>query len=384
MLETLRQLPSETPGARLQKFHACWNKAPRATQKILRKGFHWTWASDPPPLQLPTFRTHNSAALSVEVKSLLQKQAIYQVPIQPVYLSNIFLVLKSTGGMRLIIDLSKLNKFIEAPYFHMSNHQILAKLLRPPAWVGTIDLQDAYFHIPIRHCLRKYLAFTYDQKLYLFRALPFGLNVAPYIFTRIMKWPLSQLHLRGINAIAYLDDWVIWDTSQASTRISIQTSVRLLQSLGLLVNFQKSQLQPSTSVTWLGVTWFTEEGKWSIPQPKQNRIKVTIERIVASRTITRRRWEALIGMLTFTGQILRQLQPLLQPLLCPQLIASHHRRDVPTVLPKALLLSLKKWLDVDLSTRTLFHHSEETVHLWTDASQVGWGGHTLEREVAGS
>ena len=40
----------------------------------------------------------------------------------------------------------------------MSNHSVLADLLSPPAWITTIDLADAYFHVPIKATLHKYLS----------------------------------------------------------------------------------------------------------------------------------------------------------------------------------------------------------------------------------
>ncbi|KAK3892569.1 hypothetical protein Pcinc_003546 [Petrolisthes cinctipes] len=85
--------------------------------------------------------------LDLKIQLLLLKGAIYEVPYQPCFVSRIFLVPKSKD--HLIIDLSSLNSHILAPYFHMHNHKSLADSLHPPAWMSTIDLQDAYLHVPI-------------------------------------------------------------------------------------------------------------------------------------------------------------------------------------------------------------------------------------------
>ena len=42
-----------------------------------------------------------------------------------------------------------------------------------------IDLPDAYFHVLIHPDSRKYLRFTFENKIYQFRVLPFGLNTVP-------------------------------------------------------------------------------------------------------------------------------------------------------------------------------------------------------------
>ena len=47
-------------------------------------------------------------------------------------------------------------------------------------------------------------------QLYFFHALLFSLNVAPFIFTPVLAWPIQCLRDRGLSLLAYLDDIVIW------------------------------------------------------------------------------------------------------------------------------------------------------------------------------
>ena len=67
------------------------------------------------------------------------------------------------------------------------------------------DLQDAYFHVPIHPSSRKYLRFAFENKVYQFRVLPFGLNTAPQIFTLLGAQVTGYLHRLGILVIPYLD-----------------------------------------------------------------------------------------------------------------------------------------------------------------------------------
>ena len=76
------------------------------------------------------------------------------------------------------------------------------------SFLASIDLSEAYFHVPISRRLQRYLAFSAGGKKYKFRAMPFGLNVAPWMFTRLTKGLLSFLRQRGFQVIAYLDDWL--------------------------------------------------------------------------------------------------------------------------------------------------------------------------------
>ena len=59
--------------------------------------------------------------------------------------------------------------------------------LIPGEWVSSIDLSDAYLHIPIHPSSRKYLRFCYKAQVFQFTSLPFGLATAPQVFTMIVK-----------------------------------------------------------------------------------------------------------------------------------------------------------------------------------------------------
>jgi hypothetical protein len=50
-----------------------------------------------------------------------------------------------------------------------------------------LDLSDAYFHIPISLASRKFLRFVWNNKVYQFLAVSFGLAVAPQVFTRVFQ-----------------------------------------------------------------------------------------------------------------------------------------------------------------------------------------------------
>ncbi|KAK8394233.1 hypothetical protein O3P69_006431 [Scylla paramamosain] len=285
---------SDAPGSRLTIFVDLWRSASRSIFNIIKKGFHWTWQSQAPQLCTPTHLDSTpNPDLSLAVTDLLSKQAIYQVSPQPCFLSRVFLVPKQTGGLHFIINLTQLNKHIHSPCFNISNHSILADMLSPPTWTTSIDLYDAYFHVPVKATLHKYLAFTHDGKLFFFRALPFRLNVAPYIFTRILHYPLSLLHQQGIPILAYIDDWIIWGKSPDLVSHAYTTTTSVLSCLGFLINHKKSQPVPTQDANWLGVQWITDQGLWGIPISKQEELRDLLHRFSVAPTTSRREWERL-------------------------------------------------------------------------------------------
>ena len=367
---------SEKPGARLKAFAQQWTGAPPSTIKIITRGYHWTWSKSPPSLFIPSRRGRSSPELVTEVRKLVSKGAVYPVPWQKALVSPIFLVPKTTGGWRLILDLSSLNKFIHTPKFRMTNHFQLAELMPPPCWMATLDLQDAYLHIPMRQSLHRYLAFTLDKQMFFFRALPFGLSTAPAVFTRVLRWPLSILRYQ-VSLLAYLDDWVVWAPSEEALQHAIELTCLTLRRLGWLLNHSKSHLTPSSDLTWLGVRWLPREGRWGMPQDKVETIISLISSILSSRQASRKQWESLLGKLNFIAQVLRGMQPFLQPLFAPTCLARLVNRDEVVNLPPQLLSHLHPWLDENRLRETpLYYTRQNVLDLWTDASTTGWGGHT--------
>ena len=89
--------------------------------------------------------------------------------------------------MRPVINLKKLNEWVEPQHFKIEGMGTLRELLRVNDWMVKVDLKDAYFTIPILTDHQPYLRFIVGQEHYQFTCLPFGLSCAPWVFTQVMK-----------------------------------------------------------------------------------------------------------------------------------------------------------------------------------------------------
>ncbi|CAC5366749.1 unnamed protein product [Mytilus coruscus] len=67
----------------------------------------------------------------------------------------------------------------------MDSLNIVLNLLQKGDWAISLDLKDAYFHIPIHETHTKYLRFCVNNQCYQFRVLFFGPTPAPRIFTSV-------------------------------------------------------------------------------------------------------------------------------------------------------------------------------------------------------
>ena len=115
------------------------------------------------------------------------------------FYSRLFKVPKSHQRWRPVIDLSRLNTFLLVERFKMKTPKSIRTSLIPGEWVSLIDLSDTYLHIPIHPNSRKYLRFCHKSQVFQFTSLPFGLAMAPQVFTMIVKEVKLMALTRGIR-----------------------------------------------------------------------------------------------------------------------------------------------------------------------------------------
>ena len=82
------------------------------------------------------------------------------IPECPGHYSRIFLVPKKNGKLRLIIDLSVLNHFVYTQAFKMETQRKVKDAVQLNDLAFSLDLTDAYLHIPIHQRSGKFLRFT--------------------------------------------------------------------------------------------------------------------------------------------------------------------------------------------------------------------------------
>ena len=158
---------------------------------IVRDGYRLDLLSHPPlvtvPIPMNLFRdTEHSRSLRREIMTLLDKRAIKELDphsLSPGFYSRIFLVPKTDGSYRPVLDLKSLNQFVQNEKFKMTTPRTVTNAIHKGDWAASIDLKDAYFHIPIhvrsRRLVRFAVATNDGLRVFQFRALPFGLTCAP-------------------------------------------------------------------------------------------------------------------------------------------------------------------------------------------------------------
>ena len=128
------------------------------------------------------------------------------------------------------------------PSFKMPTLKHVQQLIQHGDYTFSIDLQDAYLHIPIvkhHHC---FLHFVWRNVPYQWQVLPFWLATVARAFTVLTKPILFLCHHKGFHIVIYLDDILILVCSKWAGKRAHLFLCSLLVCLSLRIIFSKSDL----------------------------------------------------------------------------------------------------------------------------------------------
>ena len=199
------------------------------------------------------------------------------------------------GDWRPVIDLSHLNDFVQLTPFKMETVASVLLSVREGDFLASLDLKDAYFQIPIHGSSRKLLRFMSEGTVYQFKALCFGLSTAPQVFTRVFAAVSAWAHARGIRLLRYLDDWLVLSSSEKKAKESIRELLSLCRTLGIVINEKKSDLVPSQSAKYLGMTIDTGAGKVFPSLARVEKFLAVAERFCTMQSPPAQLWHVVLG-----------------------------------------------------------------------------------------
>ena len=385
--------PNLPVGGRLRHFWEQWKAmgAPKQIVQWLRYGYTLPFRKNerglpvtpplrtvPPPELVTNYRDPGKqASLLSMIDELLEKQAIREIPhTEPVHFSRVFLVPKKNGKLRLVIDLSLLNPWLNCPSFKLDHAQVIREALVPGMWATSIDLSDAYLHIPVSPKYWKYLVFQIGNRRFQFMVLPFGLNTAPRVFSAVMKALKKWARLHGMLLFQYLDDWLLLHlVTQTLTEHTLQLERQSLQ-LGLLVNHAKSETVPTQEIVFLGDLLNFKTG---MIYPTQERFSAICDKVALVTRSDRAPFKdvhSLLGLLAATEKIVPfgRLHYRMLLRLCSFHLSHKVKRFQKVYIHSAVQRDLLWWVEpANVLKGISMTRSAPSLHIQTDASTTGWG-----------
>ena len=146
-----------------------------------------------------------------------------------------------------------LNEFVRQTPFKMETTASVLLSVRKGDFLASVDQKDTYFQIPIHHSSRRLLRFVTDGTVHQLKVLCFGLSTTPQVFMRVFATVSAWAHSRRVRLLRYLDDWLVL-ASETRAKQHVRELLSLCHSLGIVINEEKSDLNPSQSVEYLGMS----------------------------------------------------------------------------------------------------------------------------------
>ena len=365
-------------GGRLQRFRNLWKDSP--VERLISRGLTWTWKSKPPPRK--ELYQHTTPALDMAVHKMYKKKAIFKAK-KILGQSRLFTIPKKDSiEERLIMDLSWLNQYIECPTFKMLTLKEIKLLLPLGFWTVSLDLKDGFWHLSMFYKLRPYLGFEYRNQLWQFRVMPFGLNVAPRIFTKLIAYMIKIMAAEGIWCLPFLDDLLIIAATKEECLLKLEKARKILEEHGWIIHLEKSRLEPQQVFQWLGIQYDLVAHTRSASEASLDALHSNLKSLITSQTCTKREIMKLQGLANWVGQV----NPISRLMLSrtKNLLKIFRKPALDTVLKLKMWmkLSLVKWLHIPQIPQRLGNPSPHLV-IQTDASQKGWGFKVNKRGYQG-
>ena len=183
----------------------------------------------------------------------------------------------------------------------------------------------------------------------------------------------------------YLDDWLIQASSREQVLLALETVLQLCRALGIVVNWEKSQLIPTQRMVYLGVLLDSISFRAS---PALKRVEKLLSIGDVFLSCVRQpvsSWLELLGVLSSMIQLvpggrlrMRSLQFSLRKSW------DHVDQTVLVRWTPEIRRDLDWWLDRErLELGVALDQVSPQLDLWSDASDVGWGAHLGEEVTSG-
>lgn len=344
-------------GGRLQLFSPQWSQLFQNdwVNSVITHGFKIPFHTSPPLSTHFHQFNHNLSAdqsqlLDTSISELLTKQAIELVDNSQdclSFISPMFVIPKKTGGHRPVFNLRALNSYVDCPHFKMETLQQVSLMIEQGDYMTSIDMSDAFLHLPVHPDYRRYLRFRWKGQMYQFKTTPFGLSIVPYWYTKITRPILEWARLQGIRVSAYLDDWIILGKTKEEASMNTSKILQCLTHLGWIVNWKKSQLTPKTTLEHLGFELDSVTMSARLPGKKLRDLRRSIQQLISKPLQTPRVIQSVIMRIQAATMAIFPARLYTQHLLHLKnnLIRHHPDWDRPHLLTNDSIVELKWWLN---------------------------------------
>jgi hypothetical protein len=315
-------------------------------------------------------------------RELIQQRTVIETSYESLtWVNPSHLVPKAGGKLRLVIDMRGVNRFMKPIRFKMEGTPTLKELIVKNDFAVTYDLKEAYNHVPVHRSMQPLLGVAWKGKCYKFLGMPFGLNDAPRVFSRVMRKAIQFIRETwNVRAVIYLDDLILLhQDSKLLKQISMEVT-QFLEWLGWTVNQEKSHLDPAKHFKYLGWQWNTEDLTVQLTEERRQKCLESLRE--ARKAVHRHKKITVRGLAKVIGQL--SSTRLQYPKASLDLVKMNHMKtiavhsvgwDGKVMMTRAIISELTRW-----TTRlkkkeplTITRPLPVQAIITTDAAPTGWG-----------
>jgi hypothetical protein len=228
---------------------------------------------------------HHQEFVREEIQALVATGAVqaWKGP-EPIRVINgLGVVVNRKGKKRLILDARYINLFDQYEKFKYERLSDVPTYLQQTDVIALSDFKSGYHHLKMHPSAFKFLGFQFDNQVYYFSHLPFGLSCACRVYTIIMGEVYRPLRQSGLRMTYLIDDALYAFADQEEAMVRVYIIMMLLTALGFCLSFLKCILLPAAVGTFLGLLVLVREQSFKIPADKLQHIRECISHTIESQ-----------------------------------------------------------------------------------------------------
>lgn len=296
---------------------------------------------------------------------------------------------KDEGQFRLIHHLSfpdgkSINDGIPAAMSSVTYQNIddavrLLKRSGPASFMCKTDIENAFRIIPLSPDDYHLVGFQVDGKFFYDKCLAMGLSSSCRLFecfSTSLQW-IADTKLKVFGCAHILDDFFFVAPSYSRASTDLNQFLACMADIGVPMKSSKTVL-PCTTISFVGIELDSISMEKRLPLDKLEKIRNLLAYYSVRKAITLKELQSITGLLSYACAVVAPGRPFLRRLtdLMIGLRKPHYKRR----LNKEARADLQAWrIFIDhFNGKSLFLQdvwlTSDQIHLYTDASNVGFGG----------
>ena len=181
-----------------------------------------------------------------EVQRLVEADVVEKVEASD-WISNLVIVQKKDGRIRLCVDMRSANRAVVTDGFPIPRIEELLHTMKNGVMYSKIDLSEAYLQLSLHEDSRDLTTFIVPDGLFRFKRCPFGLASCPSAFQAVMSKILHDIP----GVVCYLDDILVSGQSSEAHDQRLAEVLKRLGKYNVKINKDKCVFR-SAKMSYLG------------------------------------------------------------------------------------------------------------------------------------